>query len=135
MRFVLAAAAIAATITAATALPAGARVATPGPQCGGTLWKMMTLSDTAKKSVTWLATPTTIPDVSKLTAPAKITTARSSSFQKHVWSLSKTVIERYRMASNGEIVLELFDVNTQTYMNAYLRHPRACRPGHVVAAR
>lgn len=120
MRFVLAVAAVAATIAAATALPAGARVSAPGPQCGGTLWKMMTLSDTAKKSVTWAPTATTIPDVSKLTAPAKITTARSNTFQKHVWSLSKTIIERYRMASNGEIVLELFDINTQTYMNAYL---------------
>jgi hypothetical protein len=127
MRFVLAAAAIAATITAATALPAGARVATPGPQCGGTLWKVMTLSDTGKKSVVWTPSVTTIPDVSKLTAPAKVTTARSNSFQKHVWSLSKTIIERYRMASNGEIVLELFDINSQTYMNAYLEAP-SCLP-------
>jgi hypothetical protein len=123
MRFVLAAAAVAATVTAATALPAGARVAAPGPQCGGTLWKVMTLSDLGKKSVTWAPSATTIPDVAKLTAPAKITTARSTVFQKHVWSLTKTVIERYRMASNGEIVLELFDIPTQTYMNAYLESP------------
>ena len=140
MRFVLAAAAIAATITAATALPAGARVATPGPQCGGTLWKVMTLSDTAKNSVTWAPTATSIPDVAKLTAPAKITTARSNSFEKHVWSLSKTIVERYRMASNGEIVLELFDINTQTYMNAYLEAgtclPTAARGrGQMLAAR
>ena len=127
MRFVLAVAAVAATIAAATALPAGARVSAPGPQCGGTLWKVMTLSDTAKKTVTWAPTVTTIPDVSKLIAPAKITTARSNSFQKHVWSLSKTIIERYRMASNGEIVLELFDINTQTYMNGYLEAP-TCLP-------
>jgi hypothetical protein len=127
MRFVLAAAAVAAMITAATAVPAGARVAAPGPQCGGTLWKLMTLSDTAKKSVTWAPSATTIPDVAKLAAPAKVTTARSNSFQKHVWSLSKTVIERYRMASNGEIVLELFDISTQTYMNAYLESP-SCLP-------
>jgi hypothetical protein len=31
-----------------------------------------------------------------------------------------TIIERYRVASNGEIVLELFDVPSSTYMNAYL---------------
>jgi hypothetical protein len=73
-----------------------------------------------KLSVAWAPAATTIPDVARLTPPAKITTARSSSFQKHVWSLSKTVIERFRMASNGEIVLELFDIPTQTYMNAYL---------------
>lgn len=127
MRFVLTVAAVAAAVSAATAPPAGARVAAPGPQCGGTLWKLMTLSDTAKKSVTWAPAATTIPDVAKLTAPAKITTARSNSFQKHVWSLSKTIIERYRMASNGELVLELFDVQTQTYMNAYLEAP-SCLP-------
>jgi hypothetical protein len=127
MRFVLAAAAVAASFITATALPAGARVAAPGPHCGGTLWKLMTLSDTAGKSVTWPPAATTIPDVAKLTAPAKITTARSSGFQKRVWSLSKTVIERYRIASNGEIVLELFDIQTQTYMNAYLEAP-ACLP-------
>lgn len=127
MRFVLTVAAVAAAVSAATAPPAGARVAAPGPQCGGTLWKLMTLSDTAKMSVTWAPAATTIPDVAKLTAPAKITTARSNSFQKHVWSLSKTIIERYRMASNGELVLELFDVQTQTYMNAYLEAP-SCLP-------
>jgi hypothetical protein len=47
MRFVLAAVAALAALTAASALPAGAhvtQVATPGPQCGGTLWKLMTLS-------------------------------------------------------------------------------------------
>lgn len=140
MRFVLAAAAVAATVTAATALPAGARVAAPGPQCGGTLWKVMTLSDLGKKSVTWAPSGTTIPDVAKLTAPAKITTARSTAFQKHVWSLTKTIIERYRVASNGEIVLELFDVPTQTYMNAYLESPScllttARGRGQMVAAR
>ncbi len=140
MRFVLAVAAVAATIAAATALPAGARVTAPGPQCGGSLWKVMTLSDTAKNSVTFAPTATTIPDVSNLTAPAKITAARSNSFLKHVWSLNKTIIERYRMASNGEIVLELFDVNTQTYMNAYLEAgsclPTAARGrGQMLAAR
>jgi hypothetical protein len=50
MRFVLAAAAAFAALTAAFAFPAGAHVATPGPQCGGTLWKLMTLSDTGKRN-------------------------------------------------------------------------------------
>jgi hypothetical protein len=100
----------------------------------------MTLSDTAKKSVTWAPTATTIPDIAKVTAPAKITTARGTSFQKHVWSLGKAVIERYRMASNGEIVLELFDIQSSTYMNAYLESP-SCLPttargrGQMIAAR
>jgi hypothetical protein len=119
MRFVLAAAAALAALTAAFAVPAGAHVAAPGPQCGGTLWKLMTLSDTGKGAVNWAPSTTTIPDIAKLSAPAKITTSRGSAFQKQVWKLT-AVIERYRQASNGEIVFQLFDVPTSTYMNAYM---------------
>jgi hypothetical protein len=119
MRFVLAAAAALAALTAAFALPAGAHLATPGPQCGGTLWKMMTLSDTGKTAVHWAPTATTISDIAKLSAPAKITTARSSAFQKQVWQLT-AVIQSYRQASNGEIVFQLFDINSSLYMNAYM---------------
>lgn len=128
MRFVLVAAAALAALTAAFALPAGAhvtRVAAPGPQCGGTLWKLMTLSDTGKSAVKWAPTPTTIPDIAKLTAPAKVTTTRGT-FEKQVWKVT-AVIERYRMASNGEIVLELFDIPTSTYMDAYMPSPQ-CLP-------
>jgi hypothetical protein len=119
MRFVLAAAAALAALTAAFAVPAGAHVFTPGPQCGGTLWKLMTLSDTGKSAVHWTPAVTSIPAIAKLSAPAKITAARSSAFQKQVWKIT-AVIERYRMASNGEIVFELYDIPTSTYMNAYM---------------
>jgi hypothetical protein len=78
------------------------------------------LSDTAKTAVAWSPAQTSIPDIAKLATPAKITTARSTAFQKHVWSMPKTIIERYRVASNGELVLQLFDVPSSTYMNAYL---------------
>jgi hypothetical protein len=126
MRIVLAAAATLAALTAAFAVPAGARVAAPGPQCGGSLWKLMTLSDTGNKSVAWAPTATSIPDVGKLAPPAKVTATRSTSFQKHQWKVH-AVIERYRMASNGEIVLELFDIPSSTYMNAYMPAP-SCLP-------
>ena len=120
MRFVLAAAAAGAALTAAFAVPAGARVAAePGPQCGGTLWKLMTLSDTAKTAVHWTPTATSIADIAKLTAPKKITSARSSAFQKQVWNVT-AVVQSWRLASNGELVFQLFDVPTSTYMNAYL---------------
>jgi hypothetical protein len=122
MRFVLVAAAALAALTAAFALPAGARVAhvtAPGPQCGGTLWKLMTLSDTGKTAVHWTPAATTISDIAKLSAPAKITTARSSAFQKQVWQLT-AVIQSYRQASNGELVFQLFDVPSSLYMNAYM---------------
>jgi hypothetical protein len=119
MRFVLVAAAALAALTAAFALPAGARVAKPGPQCGGTLWKLMTLSDTGRSAVHWTAAATSVPDVAKLTAPAKIGTTRSTAFQKQVWNVT-AVIQSFRMASNGELVLQLFDVPSSTYMNAYM---------------
>src|SRR2546430_763480 len=121
MRFVLAAAAALAALTAAFAVPAGAHVThvtAPGPQCGGTLWKLMTLSDTGKSAVNWTPSATSIPDIAKLSAPAKVTTARGS-FQKQVWKLT-AVIQSYRQASNGELVFQLFDVSSSTYMNAYM---------------
>lgn len=119
MRFALIAAAALVACVAAFAGPARAHVQSPGPQCGGTLWKQMTLSDTGKTAVAWSPSQTSIPDIAKLSTPVKITTARSTAFQKHVWGM-RTIIERYRVASNGEIVLQLFDVPSSTYMNAYL---------------
>src|SRR6266446_3002344 len=126
MRFVLAAAAALAALTAAFALPAGAHLATPGPQCGGTLWRLMTLSDTGKSAVHWAPTATSIPDIAKLSAPAKVTAARTTAFQKQVWKLT-AVIQSYRAASNGEIVFKLFDIPSSTYMNAYMPSA-ACLP-------
>ena len=114
MRVVLAAAAV--TLTAAFAAQAGA--AAPGPQCGGPLWKQMTLTDS--KGINWNPQTTTVGDIAKLTAPSRITAARTTAFQKQVWKMDDVVIERYRLASNGELVLELYDVASSTYMNAYV---------------
>lgn len=100
--------------------PGQARVdRAPGPWCGGTLWKLMTLSDTGRNTVHWTPSATTIPDVGKLVAPAKVTAARTTAFQKQVWQMT-AILERYRVASNGELVLELFDIPSGTYMNAYM---------------
>jgi hypothetical protein len=76
--------------------------------------------------VHWTPAATSMSDIAKLTAPAKITTARSSAFQKQVWGFT-SVLQSYRMASNGELVFQLFDVPTSTYMNAYLPSPQ-CLP-------
>src|SRR4051812_39314248 len=119
MRFVLSAAAALVACVAAFAAPARAHVQTPGPQCGGALWKQMTLSDTGKTAVAWSPSQTSIPEIAKLLAPPKITTARSTVFQKHMWGMT-AIIERYRVASNGEIVLQLYDLPSSTYMNAYI---------------
>ncbi len=122
MRLVVTAAATAAVLAALSA-PAGARVdAKPGAWCGGTLWKLMTLSDTGRASVKWTASPTTIPDLAKLVAPGRVTASRGTSFQKQLWQV-QAVIERYRVASNGEIVMELFDIPSGSYMDAYMPNP------------
>ena len=115
MRFVLATGM--AVFAAAVAVQAG--VAAPGPQCGGTLWKQMTLADNGK-GVNWNPQVTTIGDIAKLTAPTRVTAARSTGFQRRVWKMNDVVIERYRMASNGELVFELYDIPSNTYMNAYV---------------
>lgn len=126
MRFVLAVAAALAALTAAFALPAGAHTTAPGPQCGGTLWKLMTLSDVGKASVKWTPAATSLVDMGKLAAPAKVPATRSGAFEKQVWGVT-AVLQSYRMASNGEIVFQLFDVPTSTYMNAYIPSPQ-CLP-------
>ena len=115
MRVVLAVAV--AALAASIVAQAGA--AKPGPQCGGTLWKEMTLADNGK-AVNWNPLVTTIPKIAKLKAPARITASRTTGFQKRAWKLEDVVIERYRVASSGELVLELFDVPSSTYMDAYI---------------
>ena len=115
MRFALAAGM--AAFAAAVAVQSG--VAAPGPKCGGTLWKQMTLADNGK-TVNWNPKLTTIGDIAKLTAPSRVTASRTTSFQRQVWKMDDVVIERYRQASNGELVLQLYDVASNTYMNAYV---------------
>ena len=122
MKGILLAAAIAAAAVAAA--PAGAHpsAAAPGAWCGGTLWKLMTLSDTGRKAVAWSPASTSIGDIAKLGAPSRITASRATSFQKQVWQLT-AVVQSFRMASNGEIILELFDTKASAYMDAYMPNP------------
>jgi hypothetical protein len=115
MRFALAA--VMTAFVAAVAVQSG--VAAPGPQCGGTLWKQMTLADNGK-TVNWNPQMTTVGEIAKLTAPARVTASRTTAFQRQVWKMTDVVVERYRQASNGELVLQLYDVPSNTYMNAYV---------------
>jgi hypothetical protein len=105
--------------TLVASLAAHAAVAAPGPQCGGTLWKQMTLADNGQ-GVNWNPQTTTVGDIAKLTSPSRVTASRTTSFQKRVWKMDDVVVDRYRLASNGEIVLRLYDIASATYMNAYL---------------
>jgi hypothetical protein len=99
----------------------------PGTWCGGTLWRLMTLSDPQRRSVVLRGTPTSIASIARLRAPKRVPQRRSTSFQRHVWRL-RTVIDRYRIASNGEIVLILYSIDSAQYMNAYLPNPNCLGP-------
>ena len=111
------------TAVAVVAAPAPAQAKPhswgPGPRCGGALWRLMTLSDAQRMRVDLHGIPTTIPQIALRHAPSAITPNRTTQFQKHVWRL-RAVIDRYRIASNGEIVLILFDIDSGMFMDAYL---------------
>jgi hypothetical protein len=95
----------------------------PGTNCGGTLWRLMTLSDADRNRVNLHRRSTTIAKIAALRAPAGIGPARTTQFQRQVWRL-RTVVDRYRIASNGEIVLTLYSIESGQYMNAYLPSPQ-----------
>jgi hypothetical protein len=114
---ILAASILVLAATSAQAAPAnGPR---PGTGCGGTLWRLMTLSDPDRRTVTLVRRPTTIADVAKQTRPRVIGPRRTTPFQRQVWGV-RAVVDRYRIASNGEIVLILYSIDTAQFMNAYL---------------
>ena len=127
LAFALLAATAALCTTAAD--PAGAAVAheTPGSWCGGSLWRLMTLSDTGRAAVNLRAKQTTIATIAKLAPPKRIVPSRATAFQRHVWRV-QAVVDRYRIASNGELVLILFSIDTGQYMDAYLPNPDCLGP-------
>jgi hypothetical protein len=114
--------AIVACVLTATLSAAPDRPQIAGPACGGTLWRMLTFSDPGAGRVVLPRVPTTIAEIAKLKPPARIA-LRTTDFQQHVWRLD-VVVDRYRIASNGEIALVLFSIDTAQYMNAYLANPR-----------
>jgi hypothetical protein len=122
----LALVAAAACILAATA-SSRPRDLPPGSWCGGTLWRLMTLSDPLRHTVNLRGTQTSIADIARLERPTRTPQQRTTPFQRRVWRM-RTVIDRYRVASNGEIVLILFDIDSAKYMNAYLPNPRCLGP-------
>ena len=122
----LAVSAVAACALASTAAPTP-RAEGPGPWCGGSLWRLMTLSDPQRTSVVLHAAPSSIADIAKLVPPERTPQTRQTRFQRRVWRL-RTVIDRYRIASNGEIVLILYSIDSAQYMDAYLPNPRCLGP-------
>ena len=116
---------LAALATASAAHAAGGR--SPGAWCGGPQWHLMTLSDPDRGRVHLDRIPTSIGNLDQLKPPRTIGPQRTTGFQLVSWRM-QVVIDRYRIASNGEIVLVLFDIPSGKYMDAYLPNPHCLGP-------
>jgi hypothetical protein len=119
--------------------PTSHRGVAPGTWCGGTRWRLLTMSDVDRRSVRLHSLPTSIAQISTLRPPRHFTTRRGTSFERHVWRL-QTVLDRYRIASNGEIILILYSIVSNQYIDAYLANPfclgrRARNRAALIAAR
>jgi hypothetical protein len=116
------AAAFVVAVAPASPGPSGAPPTKPGPLCGGALWRLMTLSDARRTRVDFQPQSTSIADIAQLPPPAKIGPSRTTPFQLHRWTVA-AVVDRYRMASNGEIVLILYSIESAQYVDVYLPNP------------
>jgi hypothetical protein len=83
---------------------------------------MMTFSDPDRGRVALDSVATGFDSIAALEAPPVIGPRRATDFQLHTWRLS-AVVDRYRIASNGEIVLVLYSIRADRYMNAYFPNP------------
>jgi hypothetical protein len=82
----------------------------------------MTLSDADRGRVRLDPIPIDIGGIADMRAPQTIGIRRTTNFQLQSWRL-RVVVDRYRMASNGDIVLVLYSIPSDRYMNAYLPNP------------
>jgi hypothetical protein len=101
--------------------------ASPGPWCGGELWRLETLSDRQRARVDFHKVETSIAQIAKLPPPRAIGRSRATDFQRRRWSM-RVVVDRYRIASNGEILLVLYSIDSAQYMDAYLPNPHCLGP-------
>jgi hypothetical protein len=99
----------------------------PGPWCGGALWRQMALSDTQRGKIDFRPLRTSIAEISKLVPPRTARAIRATPFQLRSWSMP-AVVDRYRIASNGEIVLILYSIDSAQYMDAYIANPNCLGP-------
>jgi hypothetical protein len=113
---------LAAVVAASSATGAHKNGPIPGTGCGGTLWRLMTLSDADRGRVDLTRRATSIADLAELQPPRTIGLRRTTDFERRDWRL-RVVVDRYRIASNGEIVLLLYSIPSGSYMNAYLPNP------------
>jgi len=99
-----------------TSIPNAAR-------CGGSLWRLKTLSDPARTKVRLLPKTTTIGAIRDRSAPQSIPTKRTTGFQKQAWEVVAQVVE-FRLEAGG-FRLVLYD--NGAYLNAAIPAP-SCLP-------
>jgi hypothetical protein len=105
---------------AAAATAAGRHGATPNAsRCGGTLWRLKTLSDPGRNSVALTPTGTTIGAILSKPFPNPVPTRRRTAFQRQAWEVVAQ-ITRFKLEEAG-IRLELYDHNA--YVNAVIPTP------------
>ena len=105
---------------AASALAAPARSRAPSPAlCGGSLWRMKTLSDPARRSVALAPKTTTIGAIGRRPFPRPVPTKRRTAFQRQAWEVVAQVT-LYRLEDAG-LRLVLFDDGA--YVNAVIPTP------------
>jgi hypothetical protein len=97
---------------AASAAPSAAR-------CGGPLWRMKTLSDIQRRSVTLAPRPTTIGAIQQRGMPRPTPVHRRTPFQRQTWQIGAQ-ITRYWIDGTA-LRLQLWDHGT--YMNAVIPSP------------
>jgi len=114
---------IAALLIAATAAAAAAidRVSTTptAASCGGTLWRMKTLSDPGRRSVRLASMTTTIAAIGGRPFPRPLPKERRTPFQRQTWEVVAQVTQ-YRLEDGG-VRLVLFDAGS--YLNSVIPTP------------
>lgn len=119
--FLLAAtAAAAAANTRSTASPSAAR-------CGGSLWRLMTVSDVGRRSVRLTPASTTIAAIAKRRPPGRVPVSRRTPFQRQTWEVVAQ-LTTFKLERGG-IRLVLFDSNS--YMNAVIPTPNCASRSRV----
>jgi hypothetical protein len=88
-------------------------------RCGGSLWRLKTLSDLQRNLVRLVPATTTIGGIGKRPAPRPTPRSRRTQFQRQVWTVVSQITQ-YRLEPAG-IRLLLFDAGT--YVNAVIPAP------------
>jgi hypothetical protein len=107
------------TTAAATAAKSRVGESPNAAHCGGSLWRMKTLSDRQRKLVHLTPATTTIGGIAKRPPPRLVPSTRRTHFQKQVWNVVSQITQ-YRLESGG-VRLVLFDGGS--YVNAVIPVP------------